>query len=181
MNIALRSVEPDEQVLVFSFLILAARMLEGDEPIQSALSDPALNRYWIGWGRPGDVGIVAELQPTGMPIACAWLRLYTKEEAGPSFFGEHVPELAMSVVPKYRGNGTGTTTLRHLIENVRSQFPGIVLSVRRDNPAIRFYERLSFEMIPESQIVNRVGTESIHMYLALRAKLPLHNPPLASR
>jgi len=156
-------------------------MPEADEPIQKALSDPALNRYWIGWGRTGDVGIVAEVQPTGMPIACAWLRLYTHEEAGASFFGESVPELAMSVVPKYRGNWTGTTTLRRLIEDVRSQVPGIVLSVRRDNPAIRFYERLSFKTIPESQMVSRVGTESVHMYLALGVELALLSPPVELR
>ena len=106
--------------------------------------------------------------------------LNTKEEVGASIFGEHVPELVMSVVPKYRDNRTGTTTFRHLIEDGLSQLPGIVLSVRRDNPAIKFYEKLSFKRIPESQLVNRMGTESIHMYLALRAELPLHNPPVAS-
>jgi len=79
------------------------------------------------------------------------------------FFGEHIPELAIGVLPNYRGNGIGAAILRRLIEEVRFQFPGIVLSVRRDNPAIRFYERLAFKVIPESQIVNRVGTESIHM------------------
>ena len=177
MEIALRKVQQDEEVLVFSFLTLAARMPEGDEPIQKALSDPALNKYWLRWGRPGDIGIAAEVQPERMPIACAWLRLYRKEQAGPSFLSEQVPELAMGVIPKYRGNGVGTRTLSRLIEDVRDQFPGIVLSVRRDNPAIRFYERFSFKMVPGSQLVNRVGTESVHMYLALREELPLLNPP----
>jgi hypothetical protein len=111
MELALRNVQPHEEALVFSFLTRAARMPESDEPIQKALSDPALNRYWIGWGSPGDIGTVAQLQSTGMPVACAWLRLYTKEHAGASFFGEHVPELAMGVVPKYRG-GMGSEQQR---------------------------------------------------------------------
>ena len=110
MEIALRKVQQDEEVLVFSFLTLAARMPEGDEPIQKALCDPALNRYWLRWGRPSDIGIAAEVQPDGMPIACAWLRLYSKEQAGRSFLSEQVPELAMGVIPKYRGNGVGTRT-----------------------------------------------------------------------
>jgi ribosomal protein S18 acetylase RimI-like enzyme len=148
-------------------------MPEADEPIQKAISDPALNRYWIDWGSAGDIGIVAELQSTGMPVACAWLRLYTKEQAGASFFGEQVPELAMGVVSKYRGNGIETTTLRRLIEEVRFRFQKIVLSVRRDNPAVRLYERLSFKVIPESQMINRVGTESIHMFLDLRSESPI--------
>jgi GNAT superfamily N-acetyltransferase len=173
MEIALRKVQAQEEALVFSFVTVAARMPEGNEPIQKALSDPALNRYWIGWGRLGDIGIVAELESTGMPVACAWLRLYTREQAGASFFGEYVPELAMGVVPEYRGHGIGTTTLRRLIEDVRFQCQGIVLSVRRDNPAVRLYERFSFKEIPESQMINRVGTESIHMYLDLRLKSPI--------
>lgn len=173
MEITLRSVRPDEETLIYSFLTLAARMPEEDEPIQKALSDPLLNRYWVGWGSPGDFGIVAELRSTGMPVACAWLRLSSKEQAGASFFGEHLPELAMGVVPKYRGNEIGTTTLRRLIEGVRFQFPGIVLSVRKENPAVRFYERFSFNVIPNSQMINRIGTESIHMYLDLRSELPM--------
>lgn len=65
-------------------------------------------------------------------------------------------------------NGIKTATLRRLIEEVRFRFPGIVLSVRTDNRAMRLYERLSFKVIPNSQMINRVGTESIHMYLDLR-------------
>jgi GNAT superfamily N-acetyltransferase len=166
-EIVLRSVHPDEGTLVFSFLVLAARMPEGGEPIQRALSDPSLNKYWLDWGRPGDLGIVAEDSSTGMPVACAWLRLFTKEQSGTSFFGELVPELAMSVVCDYRGKGIGTTTLRRLIEEGGSHFAGIVLSVRNDNPAARLYERLDFKPIPGSQMINRMGTESFHMYLEL--------------
>ena len=79
----------------------------------------------------------------------------------------------MGVVPKYRGNGIGTATLQRLREDVQSQFMGIVLSVRRDNPAISFYERFSFKVIRESQMINKVGTESIHMYLAFWPELSI--------
>lgn len=171
MEIVMRSVQPHEETLVFSFLVLAARMPEGGEPIQKALSEPPLNKYWLDWGRPGDLGIVAEDSTTGIPVACAWLRLFTKEQAGASFFGERVPELAMSVAREYRGKGIGTTTLRRLIEECRSQFPGIVLSVRNNNPAARLYKRLNFKLIPDSQMINRMGTESFHMYLDLRSEL----------
>jgi len=81
----------------------------------------------------------------------------------------------MGVVPMYRGRGIGNRTLRRLIEDVRFQFQGIVLSVRRDNPAVRLYERVSFKEIPDSQMVNRVGTGSIHTYLGLLSKLPMRN------
>jgi GNAT superfamily N-acetyltransferase len=171
LEIVPRSVQPLEETLVFSFLVLAARMPEGGEPIQRALSVSSLNKYWLDWGRPGDLGVVAENTSTRMPVACAWLRLFTKEQAGASFFGEQVPELAMSVVRDYRGKGIGTTILRRLIEEGRSQFPGIVLSVRNNNPAARLYKRLNFKLIPDSQMINRTGTESFHMYLDLRSEL----------
>jgi hypothetical protein len=71
MEVILRNVQPDEETLIFSFLVLAARMPEGGEPIQKALSDPFLRKYWVEWGRPCDIGIVAEDSSTGMAVACA--------------------------------------------------------------------------------------------------------------
>ncbi len=167
MEILLRNVQQNEETLIFSFLTLAARMPEGGEPIQKALSDPFLKKYWVDWGRPGDIGIVAEDPSTGMAVACAWVRLFTKEQAGTCYLGEGIPELAIGAVPGFRGNGIGTRTLSHLIDEVRSQFPGICLSVRSDSPAVRLYERLSFRKVPGSETTNRVGTESCNMFLAI--------------
>jgi ribosomal protein S18 acetylase RimI-like enzyme len=165
MEVILRNVQPHEETLIFSFLVLAARMPEGGEPMQKALSDPFLKKYWVNWGGPGDIGIVAEDSSTGVAVACAWVRLFTKEQAGACFVGEHVPELAMGVVPEYRGSGIGTKALRRLLEEIKLQFRGICLSVRSDNPAVRLYERLSFQRVAESEMTNRVGTKSYNMYL----------------
>lgn len=167
MEILLRKVQQSEETLVFSFLTLAARMPEGGEPIQKALVDPFLRKYWIDWGRHGDIGIVAEDSSTGMAVSCAWVRLFTREQAGTCYFGERIPELAIGVVPDFRGSGIGTKTLSRLIEEVRSQFPGICLSVRNDNPAVRLYERHLFKKVAGSETTNRVGTESYNMYLEL--------------
>ena len=165
MKIVLRNVQPNEETLVFSFLVLAARLPEGGEPIQKAHSDPFLRKYWVDWGRPGDIGIIAEDSSIGIAVACAWVRLFTMEQAGACFVGERIPELAMGVVPEFRGSGIGTKALRRLVEEVQSQFRGICLSVRSDNPAVRFYERLSFRRVAESEMTNRVGTKSYSMYL----------------
>jgi ribosomal protein S18 acetylase RimI-like enzyme len=165
MEIFLRDVQPDEETLVFSFLVLAARMPEGHEPMQKALSDPFLRKYWADWGRSGDIGVVAEDPSTGIAVACAWVRLFTKEQAGTGFCGEQIPELAMGVVPSFRANGIGTAVIRRLIEAVKSQYCGMCLSVRSDNPAVRLYERLSFQKVAGSETTNRVGTESYNMVL----------------
>jgi GNAT superfamily N-acetyltransferase len=165
MEFILRNVQPNEETLIFSFLVLAARMPEGNEPMQKALSDPFLRKYWIDWGRPGDIGIVAGDSSSGIAVACAWVRLFTREQAGACFLGEHVPELAMGVVPEFRSIGLGTKVLSRLIDETRSKFRGICLSVRDDNPAARFYERLSFRKVADSETTNRVGTTSCNMYL----------------
>ncbi len=165
MDVQIRAVSPNESTLVFSFLTLAARMRESGEPIQKALRDPELTRYWLNWGRQGDLGVVAESESVGYPVACAWVRLFTREEAGRDYVGEGIPELAIGTIPTARGRGIGTRILRALLRLCRSRYAGVSLSVRVDNPAIRLYERLGFLNTPKSPIVNRVGTESAIMLL----------------
>ena len=75
MAIELRPVRREEEALIFSFLILAARMPEGNEPIQKALSDPFLEKYWTNWGKAEDLGIVAADPETDLTVACVAISL----------------------------------------------------------------------------------------------------------
>lgn len=154
-----------ESTLIFSFLTLAARMQESGEPIQKALGDLELTRYWQDWGRPGDLGLVAESDSVGFPISCAWVRLFSREEAGADYVGEDIPELAIGTIPAARGLGVGTRILEALLNLCEKRYSGVSLSVRLDNPAVRLYERLGFRRTTEFPIVNRVGTESVIMLL----------------
>lgn len=165
MEVRIRRVLPSESTLIFSFLTLAARMQESGEPIQKALSDPELLRYWKNWGRRGDLGFVAESDSIGHPVCCAWVRLFSREEAGADFVGDRIPELAIGTVPDTRGRGVGTRVLQVLLSACMGRYPGVSLSVRADNPAMRLYERNGFRRVSESPITNRVGTESIIMLL----------------
>jgi ribosomal protein S18 acetylase RimI-like enzyme len=159
----LRLVEPAESALVFSFLTLAARMEESGEPIQKALSDAYLVKYWQAWGRPGDLGVTAIREADGLPISCAWLRRFSAQEAGETFVDERTAELAFGSVASERGRGVGTRVLTRLIELAAPDYAGISLSVRADNPAVRLYERLGF--VRTSELTNRVGTKSLTMLL----------------
>ena len=165
MDVRIRTVLPSESTLIFSFLTLAARMQESGEPIQKALCDRELTRYWKNWGRPGDLGLVAESDSAGYPVSCAWVRLFSREEAGADYVGENIPELAIGTVPAARGLGVGTRILQALLDLCRTRYRGVSLSVRLDNPAVRLYERLGFRRTSESPIINRVGTESTVMLL----------------
>lgn len=164
LDITLRSVGPEENVLVFSFLTLAARMAESEEPAQKALSDAQLTKYWRDWGRPGDLGVVASRQGDGLPVSCAWVRAFPPDDS--DCLGEGILVLAVATIPTLRGTGIGTRVLVELIERCRKQ-PGCVgvsLSVRVDNPAVRLYQRLGFRAVHE--LTNRVRTRSLEMQLS---------------
>ena len=159
----LRVVAPDESELIFSFLTLAARMTESNEPIQKALTDKELTKYWRGWGRAADLGVVAIRELDGVPVSCAWARQLPLGDAG--YVAEGVLDLAFGTVAGERGAGIGTRVLVRLIELCRPIAQGISLSVRAENPAVRLYQRLGFRTT--AQITNRVGGQSLTMLLDL--------------
>ncbi len=165
MDVRIRTVLPSETTLIFSFLTLAARMKESGEPIQKALRDRELTRYWQDWGRPGDLGVVAESDSVGYPISCAWVRVFSREEAGADYVAEDISELAVGTISTARGLGAGTRVLQALLSLCETRYSGVSLSVRLDNPAVRLYERLGFRRTAGTPIVNRVGTESAIMLL----------------
>ena len=163
-DITLRQVEPSESALIYSFLTISARMEESGETIQQALTDPALVKYWQDWGQPNDIGVVAESTELGYPVGCAWVRLFAGEAPGYGHVSDDIPELAFGVVKNRRNDGIGTLLLEQLLDQCRDRYPGISLSVRQDDPAIRLYERFGFQVEGDS-FTNRVGTASITMLL----------------
>jgi GNAT superfamily N-acetyltransferase len=136
-------------------------MDESGEPIQKALVDKQLTKYWQAWPRDGDIGVVAIRNADSVPVCCAWVRRLLDDD--PADVGDDIVELAIGTVADERGGGLGTQVLGRLIEACQPVCKGIFLSVRTDNPAVRFYERFGF--IPNSEITNRVGTKSLTMTL----------------
>ena len=100
----------------------------------------------------------------GEPVGAAWLRV--GEEGGPFKLSDHkVPELATAVVPHARGAGVGTALMTALFLLGRPRYEKIILSVRDQSPAARFYERLGFR--ETKRMKNRVGGDSLVMPLTL--------------
>ncbi len=114
-----------------------------DDPPLDVLADPALAPYVAGWPRPGDLGVVAE--DAGRPVGAAWARLFPPDAPAYGFVRADVPELAIATVPDRRGTGLGGALLRELVAVAAAAgVPGLSLSVHRDNPALRLYERHGF-------------------------------------
>lgn len=138
---------------------------------RGVLGSPRLARYAVGWGRPGDLGLVAvDLQgPRGLqvPVGAAWLRYFPSKEPGYGFVAPGVPEVSLAIVPGYRRRGIGRALLIALLTRARAHGAGHVsLSGSRANPALALYEALGFRAVPDAP-----GTtaDSVTLLLELRA------------
>jgi ribosomal protein S18 acetylase RimI-like enzyme len=103
--------------------------------------------YVKDWGRQGDAGFLAE-NDDARPIGAAWYRLFAQDDHGYGYLSSEIPELSVAVHPEHRGRGIGTALLEALSEQARAEgVSALSLSVEKDNPAIRLYERLGFERL----------------------------------
>ena len=118
--------------------------------------------YVEGWGRTGDVGVIAHDEDE-QPLGASWYRLFTEAQHGYGFIDPSIPELALAVKHDTRGLGVGTALLRALISHARAEgCSALSLSVEQDNRAVHLYERTGFVR------VDRVGN-SWTMRLDVRA------------
>ena len=114
----------------------------------SGADEQPVYRYVYNWGAPGDTGVIA--LDDGFPVGAAWYRLFKADAPGYGFVDEQTPELAIAVVPSRRGRGFGERLLSSLMERAREEgHEALSLSVHRDNPAIRLYERFGFRPVRE--------------------------------
>ena len=116
-------------------------------PFDVVVDHPELTIYHAGWMRPGDAGIVAEVD--GTFAGMAYYRLFPENEHGQGFLDAETPELAIAVVAEHRGRGIGGRLLTDLASVARSTgIPRISLSVSAGNPARNLYERHGFVAAP---------------------------------
>ena len=56
----------------------------------------------------------------------------------------------IAILPQYRGRGLGTRLLTRLIEEAVSSGKPLTLHVERNNPAVRWYEKLGFQPVADA-------------------------------
>ena len=141
----LRPLAPDDESLLWTALYHALHVPPGAPvPPPGAVREPEIARYVAGWmARPGDLGVAVEVGEA--TVGAAWLRRWSRDNRGFGFVSESVPELAMALLPGFRGRGLGTLLLRHLLEVAAREARAVSLSVSLSNPARRLYERAGFE------------------------------------
>jgi GNAT superfamily N-acetyltransferase len=111
---------------------------------EAAFALPSVCTYLDGWGRPGDAGVVA-IDHEETRLGAAWLRLFPADDPADGFVAAGVPELAIGVAAEARGRGIGRALLDAMLATARGQgYRAVSLSVDRQNPARRLYERAGF-------------------------------------
>lgn len=155
MNTIIRKIHPEEYSLLREFLYHAIYLPEGVEPPPRSVVDlPELQVYVTDFGtQPGDHCLVAEVERK--VIGAAWCRIM--EDYG--HIDNDTPSLAISLLPEYRGQGTGTQLLNALLLLLRENgYQRASLSVQKENPALRLYQRAGFRILAEK------GTEYLMLW-----------------
>jgi ribosomal protein S18 acetylase RimI-like enzyme len=119
-------------------------------PFDVTIDHPELARYHAGWGRAGDLGVIAESEGEGIGVGL--FRLFTEADHGHGYVDDETPELAVAVADGQRRGGIGTHLMNELAAAARAaDFARLSLSVDAENPARRLYERLGYRELARDE------------------------------
>ncbi len=165
MNYEVRALTDQDQPIVWEMLTYAVQ----EASLQIIKAQERLARYAANWGQNGDTGFVAYTEKQSMTkgrfstIGAAWLRSCLKVEKRFGYAENSIAELAMAVIPEYRGQGIGTDLLMRVLKSVEENCAAVSLNVRSDNPAVALYQRSGFVKVEGSEFTNRAGGTSFYI------------------
>ena len=117
---------------------------------REALDHPDVRIYAEGWGRDGDVGVVAETDADEASGAC-WVRLLP-EGRGLAWIDRETPQLGIALLPTFQGQGHGAPMIHACLDACRTHgHPQVALTVHPENPARGLYARCGYEDIGEKR------------------------------
>ncbi|MGZ5846807.1 MAG: GNAT family N-acetyltransferase [Ramlibacter sp.] len=113
----------------------------GLRPIE-VLQAPAVRIYAEDWGRPTDVGVVAQVD--GADAGACWMRLLPVG-VGMASVDARTPQLGIALLPQYQHQGHGRALMQAALRAARQAgYASVSLTVHPQNPAIRLYEACGF-------------------------------------
>ena len=143
--IKIKEIEKPDYHILEDFLYWAIFVPPGAQPPErSVIFNPDVFIYIDNFGGENDCGVFAEAD--GKAVGAAWTRII------PAYghIDDKTPELAISVLPKYRSKGVGAALMERLFELLSERgYEQTSLAVQKENPAVDFYTRLGYEIICE--------------------------------
>jgi len=179
MDTKIRHIRPAEWPLLEDFLyqaIFVPEGYEGEVPRSIIATDPKCRAAYADFGSLlDDRAVVAEVD--GEVVGACWVR--TTDEYG--HIDSQTPSFSVSLYPQYRGRGLGTRMMRAMLAELREAgYARASLSVQKENPALRLYERLGFRIVGDGAdssewlMVCRLGHElGLTFKLATSDDVPL--------
>jgi len=144
--IAFRPVAPSDQAMLWDLLHIGLwdPPPAGLRP-REVLQQPGVRIYAEDWGKPGDVGVIAQQDDAQRKvIGACWMRLI-KDGVGLGYVDDATPQLGIAVFPEFHRRGFGEQLMRAALAAAKSHGYGQVsLTVHPENPAIALYERCGF-------------------------------------
>ena len=147
-TLVIRRTRDDDSAFLREMLFEAAywRTTKPRPELEVGLARPDLVKVLAGWGRLGDLAMVAT-DGAGERMGAAWLRFWTQQDHCHGFVDEQTPELGIGVRKDYRRHGVGTALLLALLGRAREDgIPRVSLSVEIENVARLLYERFGFQL-----------------------------------
>ncbi|MGB6299818.1 MAG: GNAT family N-acetyltransferase [Rivularia sp. (in: cyanobacteria)] len=143
----IRPLEVSDESFLWEMLYQAIYVPTGCIPLpKEIIYQPQLAKYIQDW-KTNDIGSIAILESNQTPIGATWIRLFNINNPGYGYINDQTPELSIAVLPEYRNQGIGTKLISNLLEIIKDIYPAISLSVSSENPALRLYQRLGFEIV----------------------------------
>ena len=138
------------------FIARAALLATHDDdavltPVDVARALPHHARYFDGWPKGDDFGVIAE-DDAGSHIGAAWCRVFRAGELEHSAMTPGRPELIVAVEPRARRSGVGTRLVLAVLDVARDRgAEAVELTVGAHRPwLVEMYQRSGFAVIGRS-------------------------------
>jgi ribosomal protein S18 acetylase RimI-like enzyme len=141
-----RSLEPKDQDKLWHWLHVAL----WDPPPAAlrpmeVLQAPGVRIYAEDWGRPSDIGVVAQVN--GVDAGACWIRLLPMG-VGLASVDASTRQLGIALEPPFQRKGYGQPLMLKALAAAREAgFAKVALTVHPANPAQHLYERCGFRKL----------------------------------